>query len=295
MQVVKQSWRRFRSLPTAAQVITWVVLAVLVIGLIGGSEDPDIDTAAVERPTTTSEATTTTEAETTTTSTTTSTSTSTPATTAAPTTTSTAPAQPAGDVVSVTRIIDGDTLEVSGGETVRLIGIDTPETKHPSRPVECFGAQASEHATALMGPGTDIRLVYDVERTDRYGRTLAYVYRASDGLFVNLEMVRDGFAAVATYPPNVGHVEEFLAAEREARSNNRGLWGACGGTDTPAASSGSPSQAPASSGGGGGDRDCSDFSSQREAQAFFEAEGGLGRDPHRLDGDGDGRACQSLP
>jgi micrococcal nuclease len=291
MQVVKQGWRRFRSLPTAAQVLTWAVLAVLVIGLIGGAEDPDIDTAAVERPTTTAEPTTTTEAETTTTSTTTSTT----ATTAAPTTTSTAPAQPSGDMVIVTRIIDGDTLEVSGGETVRLIGIDTPETKHPNQPVECFGAQATEHATALMGPGTDIRLVHDVERTDRYGRTLAYVYRASDGLFVNLEMVRDGFAVTATYPPNVAHVEEFLAAEREARSNNRGLWGACGGADTPAGSSGSPSQAPAPSGGGGGDRDCSDFSSQREAQAFFEAEGGPGRDPHRLDGDGDGRACQSLP
>jgi micrococcal nuclease len=290
MQVVNQGWRRFRSLPTAAQVVTWVVLAVLVIGLIGGSEDPDIDTAAVERPTTTTQPTTTTEAETTTTSTTTSTT----ATTAVPTTASTAPAQPAGDMVSVTRIIDGDTLEVSG-ETVRLIGIDTPETKHPNRSVECFGAQATEHATALMGPGTNIRLVYDVERTDRYGRTLAYIYRAADGLFVNLEMVRDGFAVTATYPPNVAHAEEFLAAEREARSNNRGLWDACGGVDTPAASSGSPSQAPAPSAGGGGDRDCSDFSSQREAQAFFEAEGGPGRDPHRLDGDGDGLACQSLP
>jgi micrococcal nuclease len=281
MQVVKQGWRRFRSWPTGAQVVTWVVLAGLVIGLIGGSEDPDIDTAAVERPTTTTQPTTTTEVETT--------------TTAAPTTTSTAPAQPPGDMVIVTRIIDGDTLEVSGGERVRLIGIDTPETKHPNQPVECFGAQATEHATALLGPGTDVRLVYDVERTDRYGRTLAYIYRVADGLFVNLEMVREGFAATATYPPNVAHAEAFLAAEREARSNNRGLWGACGGADTPAASSGSPSQAPAPSAGGGGDRDCSDFSSQREAQAFFEAEGGPGQDPHRLDGDNDGLACESLP
>jgi micrococcal nuclease len=93
----------------------------------------------------------------------------------------------------------------------------------------------------------------------------------------------------------VAHVEEFLAAEREARSNNRGLWGACGGADTPAASPGSPSQAPGPSAGGGGDRDCSDFSSHREAQAFFEAEGGPGRDPHRLDGDSDGLACETLP
>jgi hypothetical protein len=124
-------------------------------------------------------------------------------------------------VVSVTRIVESDTIEVNSGDTVRLIGIDTPETKHPSQPVECFGAQATQHATELMGPGTSVRLVYDVERTDRYGRTLAYVYRVADDLFVNLEMVRDGFAVMATYPPNVAHVEAFRVAEQEARSANR--------------------------------------------------------------------------
>lgn len=200
--------------------------------------------------------------------------------------------------MSVTRIVDGDTIEVSGGQTIRLIGIDTPETKHPSRPVECFGAQATQHATELMGPGTSVRLVYDVERTDRYGRTLAYVHRVSDALFVNLEMVRDGFAVTATYPPNVAHVETFRAAEREARSANRGLWAACGGADTPAGQSGSPPRPARPSAGSGddGDRDCSDFSSQQEAQRFFEAEGGPAQDPHGLDGnDNDGLACESLP
>ncbi|HEV2809944.1 MAG TPA: thermonuclease family protein, partial [Acidimicrobiales bacterium] len=151
-------------------------------------------------------------------------------------------------------------------------------------------------ATELMGPGTSVRLLYDVERTDRYGRTLAYVYRVAEDLFVNLQMVRDGFAVMATYPPNVAHVEAFREAEQEARSTNRGLWGACGGADTPAGQSGSPSPpaAPSTASGGGGDRDCSDFSSHEEAQRFYEAEGGPGQDPHRLDRDGDGLACESL-
>ncbi len=227
MQAVKRNWVRFRSLPMVVQVVTWVVIGFLVVGLFSGSQEPDTETSAT-RGSTTTEGATTTDTEARTTSSTTST------TTAATATTSATTAEPAGDVVSVTRIVDGDTMAVSSGETVRLIGIDTPETKHPSQPVECFGAQATQHATELMGPGTSVRLVYDVERTDRYGRTLAYVYRDSDDLFVNLQMVRDGFAAMATYPPNVAHVEAFRAAEQEARSANRGLWGGCGGADTPA-------------------------------------------------------------
>jgi micrococcal nuclease len=288
VQAVKRNWARFRSLPMVVQAVSWVVIAFVVVGVFSGSQDSDTETAATRRSTTTEGPTTDTEATTT--------SSTTSSTTTAPTTTSGPPAQPAGDVVSVTRIVDGDTMAVSTGETLRLIGIDTAETKHPSEPVECFGAQATQHATELMGPGTSVRLVYDVERTDRYGRTLAYVYRVADDLFVNLQMVRDGFAVMATYPPNVAHVEAFRAAEQEARSANRGLWGACGGADTPAGQSGSPSPpaAPSSPNGGGGDRDCSDFSSHAEAQRFYEAEGGPGQDPHRLDGDGDGLACESL-
>jgi micrococcal nuclease len=291
VQALKRGWVRFRSLPIVLQIVSWVVIAFLVVGVFSGSQGSDTETAATRRPRTTEGATTTDTEATTTSSTNSST-----ATAATLTTTTRPPAQPAGDVVSVTRIVDGDTIAVSSGDTVRLIGIDTPETRHPSQPVECFGAQATQHATELVGPGTSVRLVYDVERTDRYGRTLAYVYRVADDLFVNLQMVRDGFAVMATYPPNVAHVEAFRAAEQEARSANRGLWGACGGADTPAGQSGSPSPpaAPSSPNGGGGDRDCSDFSSHEEAQRFYEAEGGPGQDPHRLDGDGDGLACESL-
>jgi len=115
-------------------------------------------------------------------------------------------------------------------ETVRLIGIDTPETVDPRSPVECFGEEASARTKALLPAGTHVRLVADVEARDRYDRLLAYVYR-DDGTFVNLSLVEDGYASVLTYPPNVAHVDEFTAAAARARDEGRGLWGACGGPD----------------------------------------------------------------
>jgi micrococcal nuclease len=133
-------------------------------------------------------------------------------------------------VGEVTKITDGDTIhvEIGGGdETVRLIGIDTPESVDPRSPVECFGKEASAHLAELIPVGTAVRLVRDVEARDRYDRLLAYVYRASDDLFVNRQMALDGFADVATFPPNVAHVDDFVAAVREARDAGRGLWSAC--------------------------------------------------------------------
>ena len=124
----------------------------------------------------------------------------------------------------MTRIIDGDTIEITGGERVRLIGMDTPETHGGT---ECFGREATDAITDIIPPGTPIEIEYDVDRTDRYGRTLAYVYRARDQRFVNDRMVERGFAVLLTIPPNVAHVEEFRASEQEARENLRGLWLAC--------------------------------------------------------------------
>ena len=95
---------------------------------------------------------------------------------------------------------------------MRLIGIDTPETKDPRKPVQCFGREASARTKQLLPAGTAVRLVYDVERNDRYGRTLAYVFDARDGRFVNAVLVRDGYASVYTYPPNVAHADEFVDA-----------------------------------------------------------------------------------
>lgn len=132
----------------------------------------------------------------------------------------------------VVRVVDGDTLvaDVDGSdERVRLVGIDTPESVKRGSPVECFGKEASAHTKELLPRGTPVRLVLDVEERDRYGRLLAYVYRASDGEFVNLALARDGYAGLLTYPPNVAHVDQFRAAVAAARRDGRGLWTACTG------------------------------------------------------------------
>ncbi len=130
----------------------------------------------------------------------------------------------------VLRVVDGDTIEVRIGpvdETVRLLGIDTPESVDPRSPMECFGREASEYTSSMLPPGSMVRLVRDVEGRDRYDRLLAYVYRSDDGTFVNLALVREGFAAVLTYPPNVAHADELTAAAAQARNDGRGLWSAC--------------------------------------------------------------------
>lgn len=130
----------------------------------------------------------------------------------------------------VDRIVDGDTLvALIGGqrERVRLIGINTPESVDPDRPVMCFGKEAARHLEELVPPGTPVRIERDVEPRDKFGRVLGYIYRASDGLFVNLAQVTDGFANQYTFPPNVAHTSEFRQAASQARSQNKGLWGAC--------------------------------------------------------------------
>jgi len=134
---------------------------------------------------------------------------------------------PAGVDVVVTRVIDGDTVVVTGDRHVRLIGVDAPETKDPRRPVGCFGKEASRFLTSLLPAGTPVRLVGDVEQDDRYGRLLAYLYRRADGLFVNAELVRQGFANVLTIAPNVAHTDEFAGLARDARLEGHGLWSAC--------------------------------------------------------------------
>ena len=128
----------------------------------------------------------------------------------------------------VTRVIDGDTVEVSlNGEsqTVRYIGIDTPETKHPSKPIECFGPEASQFNEELVS-GKQVLLEEDVTDKDRYGRLLRYVWIEGVGL-VNQVLVENGYARVSTYPPDVKYESLFIAAESSAQADGIGLWGAC--------------------------------------------------------------------
>ncbi len=137
---------------------------------------------------------------------------------------------------TVERVVDGDTIEVLIGsrqETVRLIGIDTPESVAPTRPVQCFGKEASLHLEAMLPSGTEITLIRDVEARDVYQRLLGYVVRSHDGLFVNLELVEAGFAAVLNYPPNDHYAGVLARAEADAVAAGRGLWGHCGGADVP--------------------------------------------------------------
>jgi micrococcal nuclease len=137
---------------------------------------------------------------------------------------------------SVVDVVDGDTLvvDIDGvEERVRLIGIDTPESVAAHRPVECYGKEASDRMEELVPPGTPIHLERDIEARDQYERLLAYVYRADDGLHINLDQVAQGYAEAMSYPPNTALQPDFDDAERQARSGNAGLWGVCGGPDVP--------------------------------------------------------------
>ena len=144
----------------------------------------------------------------------------------------------------VERVVDGDTIVVRGVGRVRLIGVDTPETVDPRRPVEFFGREASAFTKRLL-EGRRVRLEYDRERNDRFGRTLAYVY-LRDGTFANAEIVRRGYGHAYTRFP-FRHLERFRRLEREAREAGRGLWGAEAANERPARRAGSARDASARS------------------------------------------------
>lgn len=155
-----------------------------------------------------------------------------PAATAAPTVAST----PLAANATVQAIVDGDTIDVlidGRSERVRLIGLDTPEVAHPGtperpgNPAECFGDASAAFTTDLIPVGTEVRLERDVVGRDDYGRVLAYVYRATDGVFVNYELLRQGYAQPLTIAPNDAHAERFVEAARHAEADGAGLWVAC--------------------------------------------------------------------
>lgn len=127
---------------------------------------------------------------------------------------------------AVIKVVDGDTFWVDDGSEkglkIRLIGINTPETVHPAKPVEYFGKEASNYVKKLL-TNKKVRLEYDVQKIDRFGRTLAYVY-LQDGRFLNALLVENGYAQVMTVPPNVKYADKFLKLERQARKHSKGLW-----------------------------------------------------------------------
>jgi micrococcal nuclease len=128
----------------------------------------------------------------------------------------------------VIEVVDGDTIVVAlaGGatDTVRLLGVDTPETKHPTKPVQCYGPEASAFSTAELS-GRVVRLEVDVQRRDIYGRLLAYVYLGATRF--NDVLLEQGYARLLVIPPNGSYARTMLAEELDARRHGRGLWGAC--------------------------------------------------------------------
>ena len=126
--------------------------------------------------------------------------------------------------VKVIRVIDGDTVEIENGEKVRYIGMDTPETVDPRKPVQCFGKEASLKNKNLV-EGKEVELEVDISNIDKYGRLLRYVWL--NGVMINEELVKEGYARVETIPPDVKYSQILLSAEKDARSNNRGLWSKC--------------------------------------------------------------------
>lgn len=122
----------------------------------------------------------------------------------------------------VARAIDGDTIKLETGEVVRYIGIDTPETVHPSKPVQCYGKEASDKNRELV-EGKEVKLEKDISETDKYNRLLRYIW-LGDAL-INESLVREGYAHSSTYPPDVKHQDKFIEAERQAREEKKGLWG----------------------------------------------------------------------
>jgi micrococcal nuclease len=127
----------------------------------------------------------------------------------------------------VTKIVDGDTFWVDDGTSkglkIRLIGVDAPESRKTfKKEVGFFGKEAKKYLTNLLS-GKSVRLEYDLNRTDQYGRTLAYVY-LQDGTFVNAELIKNGYAMILTVPPNVKFADDFLSLQRHARENKKGLW-----------------------------------------------------------------------
>lgn len=136
----------------------------------------------------------------------------------------------------VVEVVDGDTIDVQlrgHRERIRLLGVDAPESVHPSAPIQCFGQEASTHLAALLPPGTEISLTRDVESHDHYDRRLAYVHTADGAVFVNQWLLDHGLADVALYEPNMAHRHELTTAAATARRNGVGLWAACDGPDQP--------------------------------------------------------------
>lgn len=196
----------------------------------------------------------------------------------------------------VARVVDGDTIKLESGEVVRYIGIDTPETVDPRKPVQCFGKEASAKNRELV-EGKEVKLEKDVSNTDKYDRLLRYIWL--DGVLINELLVREGYAKSYSYPPDIKYQDRIVAAQKLAREENKGLWGgACNPVTTTKTAplttvKSTQSTAPTNTNTGGYTCDCSKSCTAIASceEAYFQLNncGCSARD-----GDGDGIPCESL-
>lgn len=216
-----------------------------------------------------------------------------------------APPPAQDNLYQVVKVIDGDTITVEKAgktETLRLIGINTPETVDPRKSVECFGKEASAKAKELLS-GKQVKLEADPTQgeLDKYQRVLRYVFLL-DGTNFNKLMIEQGYAYEYTYNTPYKYQIEFKQAQQAAETAKRGLWadGVCDVTPVlPVKNVVEPVATPPSQTGqwicSRNTYNCSDFKTQAEAQSAFASCGGTSNDVHQLDRDKDGQVCESLP
>ena len=209
--------------------------------------------------------------------------------------------------VTVVRVVDGDTIEVnpavSGTEDVRLLGVDTPETVDPNEPVEPYGPEASAFTNQQL-EGERVTLIFDQERTDQYGRVLAYVQISGRSETFNETLLKQGYAQLYVVPPNDRYEARFSQAQDQARQAQRGIWelskeqqceladrGNGIGEGSPGCEGQPPTPTPGPTPSPGVDVNCPDFRSQAEAQAVLRRGP---EDPYGLDGPV-GRASTGIP
>jgi len=203
----------------------------------------------------------------------------------------------------VIAVVDGDTLKLAKFGRCRLIGVNTSETVSPKQqagaPPDCYGPEASALTKQLLPKGTQVRVEVDADPADKYGRGLAYIYRSQDGLFINAELVKQGAAKRLKVAPNVRYDNLFVKLESEASAAKRGLWKSCPVSSAPVAGAAQTTVAGVAASGAtpgnpGDVKNCKDFNTYGEAKAWFDTYFPLYGDVAKLDGDGDGKPCESL-